>query len=141
MFNKPDQTEGSADGNEGSSNGECSPVEKILKVSSTSPTSIKVVIPSYFGDTDEDGWEEVGQLEIELKPGLTCGLDGSRQTKEKRSCTKLFLFAVNLPVNFLLLIYFVLNFFLFIHKLLVLYSKGCLSQHKHLHILNKAKDL
>ena len=84
MFGKPDHTEGSADWDEGSSNGECSPVEKILQVSPTSPTSLKILIPSYFGDTDEDGGEEVGQLEIELKPGLTGGLNGCRQTTEKK---------------------------------------------------------
>ena len=84
MFDKPDQTEGSADGDEGSSNGECSPVEKILQVSSTSPTSIEIFIPSYFGDTDEDGGEEVGQLEIELKPGLTGRLNDCRQTVKRK---------------------------------------------------------
>ena len=60
------------------------PVEKILNVSPTSPTPIKILIPSYFGDTDEDGGEEVGQLEIELKPGLTRRLNDCRQTVKRK---------------------------------------------------------
>ena len=79
----PYHTEGSTYGDEGSSNGECSPVEKVLQASPTSPTSptsFNNLISSYFGDTDEDGGEEVGQLEIELKPGLTRRLNDCRQT-------------------------------------------------------------
>ena len=84
ISNKPDHTEGSADRDEGSSNGECSPVEKVLQVSPTSPTSTNNLISSYFGDTDEDGGVEVGQLEIELKPGLTRRLNDCRQTVKRK---------------------------------------------------------
>ena len=51
------------------------------------------------------------------------------------------LFVVNLPVHLLLLLYFVLNFILFIIKFWVLGSKSCLPQLKHLYILEEAEDL
>ena len=82
-LDQPDVTERSADSEEGGRNGDCSDIEEIHD---TAPTSLSLhLIPETASDasnTDEDGGEEVGQLEIELKPGLTSGLSRVRQTNE-----------------------------------------------------------
>ena len=83
IFNQPDYTKSSADSDEGSSNGGSSPVEQIFQVSSTSRQGLISCLISHDGNIDEDGGEEVGQLEKELKSRLTSGLNGSRQTEIK----------------------------------------------------------
>ena len=42
-------------------------------------------VPSDEGDTDQDGGEKVGQLEVELEPWLTGGLHSTRQARERLS--------------------------------------------------------
>ena len=37
---------------------------------------------SELGDTDEDGWEDVGELEVELEPRLASRLDSSGHAKD-----------------------------------------------------------
>ena len=67
----PDSTESSADGEERCSNRCSSPVEKIPQTSSYALSQIIIIIvdvPSDEGDTDQDGGEKVGQLEVELEP-------------------------------------------------------------------------
>ena len=67
----PDCTESSADVEERDSNRGSSPVEKIPQTSSYALSQIIIIIvdvPSDEGDTDQDGGEKVGQLEVELEP-------------------------------------------------------------------------
>ena len=64
----PDGTESSADGEERCSNRCSSPVEKVCQTSSSELLVIPTNTATDQGDTDDDGGEEIGELEIELEP-------------------------------------------------------------------------
>ena len=64
----PDDTESSADGEERCSNRSSSPVEKVCQTSSSDFFIIPMNTARDQGDTDDDGGEEIGELEIELEP-------------------------------------------------------------------------
>ena len=64
----PDSTESSADGEERCSNRSSSPVEKVCQTSSSEFLVSITNTTTDQGDTDDDGGEEIGELEIELEP-------------------------------------------------------------------------
>ena len=64
----PDCTESSTDGEERCSNRCSSPVEKVCQTSSSESLVSITNTATDQGDTDDDGGEEIGELEIELEP-------------------------------------------------------------------------
>ena len=64
----PNSTESSADGEERCSNRSSSPIEKVCQTSSSELLVILTNTARDQGDTDDDGGEEIGELEIELEP-------------------------------------------------------------------------
>ena len=64
----PNGTESSADGEERCSNRSSSPIEKVCQTSSSDFLIIPTDTATDQGDTDDDGGEEIGELEIELEP-------------------------------------------------------------------------
>ena len=80
----PDSTESSADGEERCSNRSSSPIEKVCQTSSSEFLVSITNTTTDQGNTDDDGGEEIGELEIELEPWLTGGLYCTRHTKVKK---------------------------------------------------------
>ena len=64
----PDGTESSADGEERCSNRSSSPIEKVCQTSSSDFLVIPTNTVKDQGYTDDDGGEEIRELEIELEP-------------------------------------------------------------------------
>ena len=79
----PDNTKRFADGEERENNRQCFGIDEILDTASTSSLYlVLIVIPEILSDdsdADENWGQEVGQLEVELKPGLAGCLDGAGQ--------------------------------------------------------------
>ena len=117
----PDSTESSADGEEWCSNRSSSPIEKVCQTSSSELLVILKNTARDQGDTDDDGGEEIGELEIELEPWLTGGLYCTRHTKVKKgNRISMTHYTFYLPVSFILLLHFLLNSLLFILEFLFL---------------------